>query len=241
MTPLQHAPATDPAESRLAALVVEDDDATRLLLTQMLRSRGHDVVDVADVGPAWDAFTTQPFRLILLDLVLPGGDGLELCRRMRQHPRGLRLKFRATADGIELHAPFTPEREHEGFTRVVHGGIISSLLDEAMAWAIYARNRWAVTGRMSVSFRRPVEVGVPTVVVGRVVSDRGRLIDAEGEVRRAADGEVLASATATFVRVPEEQAAAWRQGLAEWGQTPQRIERPHPRPEANLQQVIRHL
>jgi signal transduction histidine kinase/ActR/RegA family two-component response regulator len=54
----------------------------------VLRARGHDVVAAGDVEPAWDAFTRQRFHLVLLDLGLPGGDGLELCRRMRAHPHG---------------------------------------------------------------------------------------------------------------------------------------------------------
>jgi acyl-coenzyme A thioesterase PaaI-like protein len=129
----------------------------------------------------------------------------------RLNPHGLRLRFTVTVDGEGVQAPFTPAREHEGFTELVHGGIISAALDEAMGWAVYVRNIWAVTGRLAVSFRRPVEVGVPTVVVGKVVSDRGRVVDTAAELRRADDGTVLASATATFVRVPEDQAEAWRQ------------------------------
>jgi signal transduction histidine kinase/DNA-binding response OmpR family regulator len=72
----------------MTVLVVEDHDASRVLLAELLRSRGHDVIEAADVGPAWEAFTARRFPLIILDLGLPGGDGLELCRRMRAHPNG---------------------------------------------------------------------------------------------------------------------------------------------------------
>ena len=94
---------------------------------------------------------------------------------------------------------------------MVHGGIITAVLDEVMGWALYARGIWAVTGKLSVAFRRPVEVGVATPATGWLVADRGRVLDVAGELRREADATVLAEANATFARVPEEQARAWRE------------------------------
>ena len=128
----------------------------------------------------------------------------------RLNPHGLHLRFYEAGDGNGVWTPFTPGIEHEGFVGVVHGGIVTAVLDEVMAWALYAHGVWAVTGRIEVRFRRPVEVEVPTRASGRVVADRGRALEVAGEVRREADGQLLASATAAFVRVPEEQARAWR-------------------------------
>ena len=129
----------------------------------------------------------------------------------RLNPHGLRLRFFRAAGGDGVWAPFTPQVEHEGFTGVVYGGIITAVLDEAMAWAVYARGVWTMTGRIEVRFRRPVAIGVPTRAVGRVVADRGRVLDVAGELRREADDALLAEATAIFFRVPEEQARAWRE------------------------------
>ena len=129
----------------------------------------------------------------------------------RLNPHGLQLDFYPLADGDGLWATFTPTQVHEGFAGVVHGGIVTAVLDEIMGWAVFVRGAWAVTGRLTISFRKPVEVGVPTRAVGRVVADRGRLLDVAAELRRAADDLLLADATATFARVPEEQARAWRE------------------------------
>jgi uncharacterized protein (TIGR00369 family) len=126
----------------------------------------------------------------------------------RLNPHGLRLRFDRDGDGVR--APFTPRPVDEGYDGVVHGGIVATLLDEAMAWSCYAQDAWVVTATIEVRFRRPVAVGVPLRALGRVVRDRGRLLDAAGELRRAADDLLLAEATATFARVPEEQARAWR-------------------------------
>lgn len=126
------------------------------------------------------------------------------------NPYGLKLSFYPLATGEEgVWTPWTPARVHEGFTGIVHGGIITTVLDEVMAWALYQRQIWAVTGRINVSFRRPVEVGVPLRAIGRVMADRGRLLDLAGELRRVDDGQLLASATATFARVPDDQAKEW--------------------------------
>ncbi len=129
----------------------------------------------------------------------------------RLNPQGLGLTFFRAAGDEGVWAPFTPAQVHEGFPGMAHGGIISALLDEAMAWAISSRGIWAVTGTMTVSYRRPVETGVPIRARGRLVEDRGRKLALAGELRREADGLLLAEATATFVRVPEERARAWQE------------------------------
>ena len=129
----------------------------------------------------------------------------------RLNPHGLRLTFFRLADGTGVWAPFTPQRDHEGYAGLTHGGIISTVLDEVMAWSLYDREVWAVTARMSVAFRRPVEVGEPTRAVGAMVADRGRLVEVAGQLLRARDGVVLADAAGTFARVPAAQALAWRE------------------------------
>ncbi len=129
----------------------------------------------------------------------------------RLNPYGLHLHFYPLDDETGIWAPFTPQREHEGYMGMVHGGIISTILDEVMAWSLYRRNAWAVTGRLSISFKRPVEIGVPARAIGRLVADRGRLLDVTGTLVREADGVVLAESQAVFARVPERQASAWRE------------------------------
>ena len=49
------------------------------------------------------------------------------------NPLGLNLAFQST--GTTVTAVFRPRAEHVGFKRVVHGGLIATVLDEAMVWA----------------------------------------------------------------------------------------------------------
>lgn len=127
----------------------------------------------------------------------------------RLNPFGLKLVFYVNADQ-SVWTPWTPTRESEGYTGMAHGGIISTVLDEAMGWAVSSRGIWAVTGRMSVAFRKPVEIGSPTRATGRIVADNRRTLELAAEIRRAGDGLLLADSRATFVRVPPERAAEWQ-------------------------------
>lgn len=124
-----------------------------------------------------------------------------------ENPIGLRLQFRADQSGV--CAAFVPQPEHQGFEGVVHGGIISTVLDEAMAWATAAAGVWAVTGEMRVRFRRPLNLGERTSVHARVTDHQGRVIKATAELIRAPD-TLVATASGTFVAVAAEVAAAWR-------------------------------
>lgn len=125
------------------------------------------------------------------------------------NPCGLHLSF-ATDDAGGVSARFTPRPQDEGFFDVVHGGIVTAMLDEAMAWAAFTAGIWAVTAKLDIRFRSPVRVGAELLIGGRVLAQRGRLVETAAEVRRADDGLLLAEATALFVRVPEAQAAEWR-------------------------------
>ncbi|HEY3109461.1 MAG TPA: response regulator, partial [Chloroflexota bacterium] len=72
----------------MRALVVEDDGAIRQLLSEVLTDRGHDVAAVGDAETGWRLIQKQHFHLMLLDWVLPGMDGLDLCRRVRARRDG---------------------------------------------------------------------------------------------------------------------------------------------------------
>jgi len=72
----------------LRVLLVEDNPGERWLFSEILRSRGHVVAACEDGATAWDVFREDPAPLVVLDLVLPGIDGLELARRIRNGPDG---------------------------------------------------------------------------------------------------------------------------------------------------------
>jgi len=77
-----------PNGRRLAVLVVDDEPALREVLSLRIADWGYDVTTVADVAEAERVLDRQPPDLVLCDVVLPGGSGLELLKRIkRQDPR----------------------------------------------------------------------------------------------------------------------------------------------------------
>jgi sigma-B regulation protein RsbU (phosphoserine phosphatase) len=68
-------------------LVAEDDPVSRLVVSSTLRKLGHHVTEAADGLAAWGSFQQTPFPMVVSDWMMPGIDGLELCRRIRAEDR----------------------------------------------------------------------------------------------------------------------------------------------------------
>ena len=98
---------------------------------------------------------------------------------------------------------FSLDRRFEGWEGIAHGGIVCTILDEVMAWALVDSDNWGVTARMSVDFKRPVPIGRLIRGEGRVVDVRRRLVRAEGVLVDASDGSVLATADGLYVAAPQ--------------------------------------
>lgn len=140
----------------------------------------------------------------LLDLGIDFEHWCFACGRL--NPSGLQLDFDVSKD--RATARYTGQQRHQGYDGLLHGGVVTALLDETMGWSIFQQGIWGVTAKLTVTFKRPIPVGEELIVSGEVVRDRGRGIETKGTVARAADGEILAEATALFLRMPEDQRVA---------------------------------
>ncbi|MEW6726683.1 MAG: PaaI family thioesterase [Bacillota bacterium] len=116
------------------------------------------------------------------------------------NPIGLKLLFED--DGDVLRTSFTPGEEHQGWTGWVHGGLISTVLDEAMAQWCWRRGMTAMTAEIAVRFRKGVPVNRTILVTARLLREKGRLVELAAEARLD-DGELAAQATAKFIRTPD--------------------------------------
>ena len=128
------------------------------------------------------------------------------CGELNEH--GLHLDLHASTDGCWTELSLEPR--FQGWESVAHGGIVTTLLDEVMAWSVIGRGTWGVTARLNVSFRRPVPLDRPIRAEGRVVEDRRRIFRTAGRVVDPSTGEVLAEAEGTFVPAPPAQLEALR-------------------------------
>jgi uncharacterized protein (TIGR00369 family) len=116
----------------------------------------------------------------------------------RNNRIGLHLTFRLEAG--TTRAEFTPQPDHQGYDGVVHGGILASVLDDAMANCLWLRGVTAVTTRMELRYHAPVPVGTRLLVYGRLLDERRKTASAEGWITSAA-GARLVEATGTFFKL----------------------------------------
>ncbi len=118
-----------------------------------------------------------------------------------ENPIGFKLKF--SYDNNSAEAFFTPSPEHQGWMDIFHGGLIATLLDEAMAHAIYSFGQPnCVTIMMNVKYRNMIKIGEKLRVVGTLTDISGRFVSAQGFVYKE-DGSVAAEAEAKFIRLKD--------------------------------------
>ncbi len=91
------------------------------------------------------------------------------------------------------------DRRFEGWDGIAHGGIISTILDEVMAWSLVGSDNWGLTARLSVDFRRPMRIQTPVRAEGWITESRRRIVDTAARIVDRASGEELATATGVYV------------------------------------------
>ncbi len=123
---------------------------------------------------------------------------------------GLKARFMVQEDG-SVRTEYTVEERFVGYSRVLHGGIVCSLLDEVMIKAVLKDDILTVTAGMEIKFKKPVYVGQKLELYGRVVSSRGRIYKTEGEA--LVEGQVVATGTGTYVRARGELAETLKESL----------------------------
>ena len=121
-----------------------------------------------------------------------------------KNPIGLKLRIRTDAERGEASAEVTFRDDFQGWAKVVHGGLLATVLDEAMIYAAGAKGLTCVTGEITVRFVKPASTGVPYALKGRFVEDKGRIVLAESELVDAS-GEHVARATGKLFKIPGGQ------------------------------------
>jgi len=112
----------------------------------------------------------------------------------RDNPIGLKLDFKW--DGKTASAEFTPGELHQGWSGFAHGGIITCLIDEAMAYAAFFSGVRSITARMQVRLRRLVQVGEPLIITSSITKMTKRLVEAEAAISLK-DGTPVAEGRST--------------------------------------------
>jgi acyl-coenzyme A thioesterase PaaI-like protein len=127
---------------------------------------------------------------------------------------GFHLQFFQESDGC-VHATYTPKEEHQGFPGVMHGGLVTALLDEILGRTAIASNMWCMTAELAVRFRKPIPIGEPLKLKGEIIRKKGRLLEGKSELRLS-DGSLAAEAHGTYLKIPDEQSQFYQTVLQWW-------------------------
>jgi len=113
---------------------------------------------------------------------------------------GLGLQFESNDDG-SVEAVFQCDESFEGYPGILHGGVISSVLDGAMGNCMFARGLATVTVEMTTRFRQPVLTGQKAIISARITRSSHPLYLLEAEIIQ--DGKVKATAKGKYYDQPK--------------------------------------
>ena len=114
----------------------------------------------------------------------------------QNNPIGLKLKFVEIAG--RYVAKCVMDKNYQSFNGVLHGGIITTLLDEAMGGYLFNLKQPAYTGKLEVRYRRPTPTGEQLTVSGWIAGRKRNVVEMRSEIALS-DGTITAEATAKMV------------------------------------------
>ena len=120
-----------------------------------------------------------------------------------QNPIGLHVSF--TLENEKCVGEFTPLDNHVGFDGVTHGGIIYSLLDDAMANWFFLRGDKGFTARAEIRYRQPLEIGKKVKIECGLVYRKGRLMRLRSTIFDLFTKNNYAEAEGSFMLEKREQ------------------------------------
>lgn len=128
-------------------------------------------------------------------LYLPYSDGCFVCGHSNIH--GLQVQFYVQDNSVRVDLNFA--RHFNSFPNVTHGGILSSILDEAMGWSAFIFSdieTFLFTRELTVTYKRNAPVGEPLLLIaefvaaerGGMFSTKGKIVDMEGKIITVSKG-----------------------------------------------------
>jgi uncharacterized protein (TIGR00369 family) len=116
------------------------------------------------------------------------------------NPAGLRVEFRETGTDPGIEADVVFPKHLQGWQDTVHGGLLATVLDEAMIKAGFALGIKCVTAEITVKYHKPAATGAPYRVLGKVLESKGRIVTAESLLQDAS-GQVYAKAAGKLFKL----------------------------------------
>jgi acyl-coenzyme A thioesterase PaaI-like protein len=125
----------------------------------------------------------------------------------------LHLSLYINPDNGIVSTTFKPGPHHIGFQGVIHGGILSTVADEAMVWAaIWASRRACLAGELNIRFKRKVTVDQTIHVTTNIIRWHSRLVETDCKLTSTA-GDLIATGTAKYVPQETDETAEFLRTL----------------------------
>ncbi len=115
----------------------------------------------------------------------------------KDNERGLKLSF--ISENGKTVSEFSLRKDFQGYKDIIHGGILTAILDEAMIYAAIAEGLNPVTAEITVRFKQPLHSDKPSLVEAELTRSNGRIIEARSRISDKASGTLIAEATAKMI------------------------------------------
>lgn len=116
----------------------------------------------------------------------------------QKNPIGLKIDFHF--NGKTITTEFIPKKEHQGYSNIVHGGIISTLLDEAMVKLAIAMGMPAVTAQLDIRLKKALGVEQKMIIKAEILKDTRKLLEVYAKAFTE-DNEIVAEANGKLIKV----------------------------------------
>lgn len=114
-----------------------------------------------------------------------------------RNPIGLKIHF--SVQGNQSTGKFVSSPEHAGFDGVTHGGIIFSVLDDAMANWFFLQGARGYTAKSEIRYREPMPIGATAAIDCEVTTRKGRLVKLKARAINRDSGNVIAECDGSFI------------------------------------------
>lgn len=112
-----------------------------------------------------------------------------------KNDHGLKLNFVLSGDILKTR--FKTEKKYQGWTDIIHGGVLALILDEAMGCLLWIKGIPGVTAEFTVRYKEPVDVGDELEFTSRIIEDKGRIKILSAEAKKS-DGTIAAKASGKY-------------------------------------------
>lgn len=116
----------------------------------------------------------------------------------KDNPIGIKLDYKI--EGRTFKAEWVPDKKLQGFSNIVHGGIVAALLDEAMVNLAFKIGLNAVSANLNINFRKPTIVGEKYILFGEIVEEHEKKVIAKAELKKE-DGVLVAEGSGVLVKI----------------------------------------